>query len=211
MSEALIASLNTRVSDLQQQAANLKAALKEARGERSAAVAERDTLRAELAKLATERDDWKGKAEAAPSQTAETIAKLQQQLRTRDHRDAFRARAASAGVRPEAVDDLYALSGLAPPESGDVTPESFDEYLGAAKTSRAWAFGVTPEPSGQNGTSQGVKLPATPPPAGAGRSASAPPDGRVQYTADEVRRPGWQKARPELVTALAEGRAVCLE
>lgn len=193
--------LNQRLAALEREKAQLQAALRQARLERRAAVEERDGLRAEVRKLEADRDGWKEKAEAAPSDYQKQVAELEGKIRDRDYRDGFRSEAIKAGVRPEAVDDLYQLSGLTPPPDGELDPAKLAEFLSAAKSSRGWAFGATsPEPPGQWDSTQG-------PPPGSGRSVSAPPATPVRYTRNDINFPGWQQARPELVEALARGTA----
>lgn len=218
MSEALIASLNKRISELEDKNSNLNAALKQSRievREYKPLIAELDE---QLKQARVERDQWKTKAEAGPTEQSARIVELEGLLAGRDHRDAFRAAAITAGVDSHFVDDLYTLSGLKPGDS-PVKPENFVEFFTAAKTARPWAFGNTQpsgqngaaQPSGQNGNTQGIGLTGTVPPPGAGRSASVASVNGVRYTADEVRRPGWQQSRPELVEALQRGTAVFVE
>jgi hypothetical protein len=144
--------------------------------------------------------------------TSKELAQTRAELRQVKHRQAFDQAAVAAGVKPEAVGDLYRLSGLQPPDEGDASPESFAEFLGQAKDSRTWAFGGSspagqsgsPRPAGQTGSTQGT---AAAPPPGAGRSASGSV-GQVSYTLSEVAKPGWQQRRPDLVEALKTGAAV---
>ena len=44
-----------------------------------------------------------------------------------------------------------------------------------------------------------------------GRGAPDTPANPVRYTRNELREPGWQQTRPELVKALAAGNAVLVE
>jgi FtsZ-binding cell division protein ZapB len=222
MSDALIASQNTRISQLEREAAELRAEAKKYRTGRRDALAERDALKAQIDQLTADRDGWKQKAEATPGETQAKLEALQGQLRQRDHLDTFKAEALKAGVNPAAVADLYRLSGLTPPEEGEPKPEDFAGFLASAKTERAWAFGTgasgTATPGGdpgttspQGGAQQGLTLGANPPPPGSGRNASGTTAGQVRYTRTEVQAPGWQHSRPELKAALAEGRAVLVE
>jgi hypothetical protein len=67
------------------------------------------------------------------------ITELQSALKTRDHRDTFRAAAAAVGVGADRVDDLYAVSGLKPGDD-EPKPDDFTAFLETAKTAKAWAF-----------------------------------------------------------------------
>lgn len=217
MSDQLIASLNQRVSELTSQNASLNAALKQERGKRQAIRTDLEKLQAQVTTLTTERDKWKATAESVPGEQSQRVADLEGQLRQRDHRDGFRAAALAAGVKSEAVDDLYALSGLKPGDAAP-KPEDFTEALTTAKAARAWAFGEPPAADGStsvadaNGTgAQGnLTVNGTPPPPGAGRSASDASPTRVQYRLSDVAKPGWAQTNPTLKTALADGTAVCV-
>lgn len=213
MSEALISSLNSRISELMTEKANLNAAIKEARRERKEATEKLDALTKQVETLTTERDGFKAKAEAGPTEQTKRITELESQIRGRDFRDAFRAAARTANVNEAHIDDLFTLSGLKPPESGDIKPEGFTEFLTAAATSKPWAFATADanaNPPASGGSTAGTLPGATPkaPPPGAGRSASSPPTAQVRYTSAEVATPGWQARRPELVEALKAGAAV---
>lgn len=221
MSDQLIASLNQRVSELTSQNAQLNAALKQERGQRKALRTDLEQLQGQVTTLTTERDGWKQKAEAAPGEQSQRVADLEGQLRQRDHRDGFREAALAAGVKPEAVGDLYQLLELKP---GDAPPkpEDFAEPLKTARAARGWAFGDTPAADGShsataangtangNGTQGAVKVAATDPPPGAGRSASDTSSARVQYRLGDVAKPGWMQANPTLAKAIAEGNAQCV-
>jgi outer membrane murein-binding lipoprotein Lpp len=225
MSETLINSLNSRVSELTTQVAQLNAALKQERGEKKTLRTDLEKAQGQVTSLTTERDTWKQKAESAPGEQSQRITDLEGQLRQRDHRDGFREAALAAGVKPEAVGDLYQLLGVKPGDTAP-KPEDFAEPLKAARTARAWAFGEAPAADGStsatnangngnanangNGTQGSVEVPATPPPPGAGRSASDTTSTRVQYRMSDVAKPGWAQANPALQKALAEGNAVCV-
>jgi hypothetical protein len=91
MSEALIASLQQRVTDLQAENGRLKAESIERRKRLKALTEEHATLQDVVTDLTRERDDWKAKAEAAPGQQSEEIRRLTRELTERDHLDAFRS------------------------------------------------------------------------------------------------------------------------
>jgi hypothetical protein len=199
MSDAVLASLNARNNELLNEKSSLKTALREARGKLKEALDRAEKAEAQVGTLAADRDGWKQKAEAGPDDLRKQIADLQGQLAGRDHKDAFRAAALAQGAKPEKVDKLYKLLELKPGDA-PAKPEDFAEALAAAKEADDWAF--------DGGTRETGKTPPTAPPPGSGRSASLPPANRVEYTSDEVARPGWQQARPELLKAFKEGTAV---
>lgn len=67
-------------------------------------------LEAKLAAAVVERDDAVKKFQNAPGDSAKKIAELEGRIRDRAHRDAF-AKLAAGKVRPDALDDAFALSG----------------------------------------------------------------------------------------------------
>lgn len=214
MSDALIASLNQRINELTGQLTNLKAALKQERGDRRAAAEERDTLRAQVATLTTERDTALSAAKAAPDDLRKQIADLQGQIAQRDHRDAFRAAARAAKVKDAALDDLYNLSGLKP---GEAPPkaEDFAEFLAAQKEARSWAFDTEDSPGQGNGPTLGqpaggpppIRLAPAAPPPGAGRGVPDHSSSKLRVTADQLGDGAWMQANQDAVTrASAEGR-----
>lgn len=214
MSEALIASLNGRITELTNQLTNIKAALKEERSARKSAAEERDTLKAQVGTLTTERDTALQAAKAAPDDLRKQIADLQGQLAQRDHRDAFRKAAESAGVSKQAVDDLYSLSGLKPGET-PADPAGFAEFLAAQKEARPWAFdGESPSPQGNGassgqpaGGSQGIKLAPAPAPAGAGRGVPDHSSSKFRVTRDQLADGLWMQANQDAMDrAAVEGR-----
>jgi len=107
---------------------DLEAELKTAVAERDAAVAARGDLETQLATLQeeheqlaleadealtaveTERDDWKGKYEAAPSEHLAELNTLKDQIRQDKHKSAFRKLALDQ-LNPDAIDDAWDLSG----------------------------------------------------------------------------------------------------
>jgi hypothetical protein len=145
-----------------------------------------------------------------PDDKDKAIADLKGQIRQRDFADAFKAEAEKAGVNPKHVAKLLKLSDLTPPDEGDIGPDLFAGYLESAKASDSWAFGEATSGAApvNGGTSQGTPAPASQPPPGAGRSASAPSVGQVRYTMADINTPGWQQNRPELVAAIQAGTAV---
>jgi hypothetical protein len=147
------------------------------------------------------------KAKAAPdSDLARQLAEANAKLAAVAHRDTFRAAAIAKGANAKDADKLYKILDLAPGDA-PAKPEDFHAALDAAKEADPWAFASSPStpPQGKQGT------PPTAPPPGSGRSASTPPVSRVEYRDDEVTRPGWQQARPDLVEAFAKGNAVRVE
>ena len=211
MSDVLIASLNTRNQTLEGDKANLNAALQ---GERK----QRKALQVELARMTTEadafkldRDGWKVKAEAAPSEKDAEIATLRDSISQHDFRAQFDKAAKAAGVTDIRLDSLYKLSELKPGDT-PAKAEDFAGFLTTAKEAHSWAFGETLAASkstgaaAQNSGSQAGNSAAV----SGGRGGSDTSGSQVQYSLADVRKPGWQAKYPALVKALADGSAVCV-
>lgn len=211
VSDALVASLNSEIQRLN--AAVAKANAESAKRRKDLRAAEDRVAKAEaqLAELTADRDRWKGQAEAAPGDQAKRITDLENQIRFRDHRDAFRE-ALSGQLRDKVtVDKVLAEIGYAPGESVP-TAEEIAELVGKARDAAPYLFaseeGETPAPS-REGTTQPNGKPLSGP--GGGRGGPDTTPGKVRYTVDEIRAPGWEKKRPELSKAFAEGRAERIE
>lgn len=165
MSEALIASLNQRTSDLSAKVAELEAALK---GEREKTRSVRKALGIEsitdapdrireLMTAAKEVDGLKSSIEAAkasaatPDEKDKRIAELQGKIRERDASDAWKAAATKAGVNPALADDLRKLLDVRPPEDGEITPDAFTPlFTDELKAARPWAFASPADSSTTN-------------------------------------------------------------
>lgn len=224
MSDALISSLNARVSDLTTENAQMKAALREARGDLKAARAERDEFAQTITDLEKDRDAWKGKAEAAPGEKDARIKELEGQIAGDRHRAAYEKAAKAAGMLDEEIADSYDLAmarGTLKLGEGDAKPEDFAAHLSAAREARPRAFGEAPAgggsstapPAGKGAGGGGSQAPAgggNAAPIAGGRGASGTSPSRVQYSLSDVRKPGWQQANPALAEALAKGDAVCI-
>ena len=214
MSEALIASLNQRISALEAEKANLQTALKQARGERKTAIERANGLDAQVATLTTERDTALKAASAAPDDLKKQVSNLQGQLSQRDHRDAFRSAARKAGVKESSVDDLYNLSGLKPGES-PADPEHFADFLTAQKEARSWAFDGDSQsqgngqPAGNGQSAAKIQLQPTTAPAGSGRGVPDRSSSMLKVSAANLADGLWMQANQTAVaTASREGRLV---
>jgi TolA-binding protein len=91
MSDALIHSLQKRIDDLTGENASLKSENISRRKALKETKSAFEKLQAEHGQATKERDDYKGKAEAGPTELTSKIADLEGKLRSRDHRDAFSA------------------------------------------------------------------------------------------------------------------------
>lgn len=210
MSDALIASQNTRITQLGDENANLKAALKQSRGEAKVLKAERDTFEQAAKDLTTENASIKGK----PSEKDAQIADLKGQLSQRDHKDAFRAEAAKNKVKPDKADQLYKLSELKPGDQ-PVKAEDFAAFFTTAKEAYDWAFdGGTPASGGSSGQAQGfppgssqaIQLNGAPPIPAGGRGAPDNSSGLFTVRRSDPRDPAWmQQNGSKIAEAASKG------
>lgn len=202
VSQAYLDEMNARLNRAERRSLDLTKALKAERREKRLVAEERDRLKSQ----APEGKPAPEPTKLAPASDLEReLAEARAKLAEREHRDLFRKEALAKGAKPEWVDDLYNALRLNPGD-GPAKPEDLHAILDEAKGARSWAFTSSPEaPPAPQGTQPGRVPPVAP--EGTGRSASSPPAGAVRYTAADVAVPGWQKSRPDLATALKEGRA----
>jgi hypothetical protein len=220
MSDALIQSQNTRIQQLEAQKRNLQRALKAEREGESGTKALKlrvAKLEADLGTANKARQDLEAAAKAAPDVKDARIKELEMQVSSHNHFEAFRSAAEKVGVKPAKVSDLYTLLKLKPGDQ-PASAEEFAETLTSAKEAHDWAFGEPSPDSGQKpgaaakGGSQGIQLGAARPAAeGAGRGAPVTTASVVKYHREDLRKPDWQQTKPDLVKALADGTALCVD
>jgi hypothetical protein len=227
MSEELIKSLNSRISELEKQKDDLHKRWTAARHENKSlkatldeAVAERDEFAQAVTEMSDEHEALAAQANAGPEELTARIKELEGSIAARDYKDTFKTAALKSGVHPDKVDDLLSLSGLKPGDE-PAKPEDFADFLSTAKEARSWAFAEASQTGGQaspvaatpvaNGSqAASVALANASQAIGSGRSVSDTSAAKVTYSLSEVARSGWQKSRPELQTALANSTAVCV-
>jgi hypothetical protein len=155
---------------------------------------ERDQLRAEVTKL-------KGEVlEAAKTGGAARIAELEGQLRDQSHRGKFNELAKAAGVKANALDDLWERSGYK--AEGDQPDEGkIASAIAKQKTDRDYLFEAATDPAEG---AEGQEGPDTPPGSGE-RSRTEPKPGpgrgqggnqratggQFQATDAQLRDPAW--------------------
>jgi FtsZ-binding cell division protein ZapB len=159
MSEDAIRSLNRRIDELMQENANLKSEAKDRRHKGRKLQSDYDALVKERDGLATDRDTWKGKAEAKSPELTTKIQELEGVIRTGKHQSAFNEAAAKHGIDPttkegkQALADLWTLSGYKA-EGDEADPAKLDALIQEQKVSRPLLFGKV---------TQAEEPPATPP------------------------------------------------
>src|SRR3954447_10292207 len=134
-----------RISDLEGQLTRVNEEARKRRQARKKLQQDFDALASERDALATERDRWKSALEAAPDEWRARHDDLARRVRERDHKDAFRRVAAGAGVRPDAVDDLYALSGYEA-EGDRADEQAIGGLIGEAVKARPYLLQTAGEP-----------------------------------------------------------------
>lgn len=145
--------------------------------------------------LARERDRTAALQRDLEAQTAELarlkpladgsrVGALEAELATIKHRGRFDSVARDAGARPEALNDLYALSGYQP--EGDPDESKIKAAIEGQRTGRPYLFGSVED------TSAGGSRPAQPGPgSGRGAGTSAPP---ARYTEAQLSDPAFVMA-----------------
>lgn len=173
---------------LLRQVERLTAEAEQARAALATITRDRDALAESRTKIEAELNLTK----AQPVQLQRELDALKGQIRTRDHRDAFSKAAVEAGVRPDAIGDLFTLSGYKA-ERDEIEPGAFNTILQSAKTERPFLFG---------GSSEGAK---TPP--GQGRGGA--PQSGPTFSRDALRDPKFMfsaENRTAFAAAAREGR-----
>lgn len=212
MSDALIASLNARITALEESKRKLGNALRneregrrdevrELRAALEAKGAELDELvgqvETELAAWDEEKADLAAQLDEARGNPDERVAKLEAELRTRDVRDKFR------GVEKElsegwTLDDLFTLNKFDP--ASVEAPGEFDpaETVKGWREARPGVFrtpgGVTPPTPPRDGAPHGPRRPPLVVDDAASRGARGTASGSVRYTRSEVQQPNWMNS-----------------
>ena len=179
--EARIAALEGENKKLSAEAAKRRQTAKELREQLDAVAAERDEFAQAFEVIDTEYSEFKEQSTLPESEKDHMIADLQQQLRTRDHKEAFREIARKANVREDALNDLWDLSGYKA-EADQADEATLQELITAKLKGRDWllkpvetttaaADAAQPNPS-QTVASAAITTPATKPGPGAVRTTS---------------------------------------
>lgn len=152
-----------QISTLSGESANHRRKARTYRDERDKLAKELEQLRTEHASVATERDSLKQKLTAAPSELQAQLEKLQGEVRTRNHKEAFAAVATELKVRPDALEDLWSLSGYKA-ETDTVDVEQIKGLVSTAVTARPYLIQsatetvatAPPAPKAGPGASRGI-------------------------------------------------------
>jgi predicted nuclease with TOPRIM domain len=203
MSDALIASLQSRIADLTNETAQLKSENKDRRIKLRDLRTEIESVRKAAETATAEAEALRAKAGADPASADDRVKALEAQLKARDVRDAFSAVELAPGIKVEQVFKFF-----------DVDPNTVD-VTKAVELAKGWreaapglfkqaAETVAVAPGGATG--QALDLGHL-----AGRGSRDKDARTVTYTRAEVAQAGWQHRRPELVQALKDGSATLYE
>jgi hypothetical protein len=100
---------------------------------------ENEALKGQVANLTTERDGYKLKSESSAPELTSKVAELEGVIRMGKHRKAFDEAAAKAGARPDAMDDLWTLSGYKS-DSPEPDPSVIAEAIERTQGSKSYLF-----------------------------------------------------------------------
>lgn len=214
--------LQQRIADLEKERDGYKAEAKERRlklkrlTEDHAAEVER--LTAELAELQEavvslddERQEIEQQLETDPDGLRQQITELQGQIKLRDVKDRF------ADLKPQLadkvdLDKLFSIAGFDPSGVEDLDGLNPDELVGQWREAAPYLFKPAETAThAPGGATKAERQPLRVAETTAGRGARDTTSARVTYSKAEIRRPGWERARPELRDAIESGEAVCLD
>lgn len=115
------AARRVKLRELKQSNEKFQRRIAELEAELEIAIDERDTI-------AQGYEELEQQFNAAPDELRSEVERLQNEIRTRDHRAAFDRIAAESHVRPDAIEDIYRLSGYTP-DSDVPDPEAIKSLI----------------------------------------------------------------------------------
>jgi hypothetical protein len=183
-----ISILNAQLTKANGEAATRRAQNKELRTKIAAAEASIAGHDRALGTITTERDSWKMKAEAAPTEKDARIAEMEASLRGIVHRAAFDKEATAKGAKAAALDALWAVSQYKA-EGDTPDPARITEVVGQLATSQAYAF----TPATDATSAKPIPKSVLPPGAGAQRGDPATPPGAYAVRKSDMRSVVWME------------------
>jgi FtsZ-binding cell division protein ZapB len=161
MSENTIESLHAEIARLN---GELKSARQEAANYRSDRSGKLKSTAEELESLRSEHAKLQKKLETLPGELQGEVDRLKGEIRTRDHKSKFSEVAKELNVRPEALDDLWSLSGYKA-EKDDVDVDALKATISEAVGKRPYLLAEgqaqdaapAPAPRSIPGGGQGAK------------------------------------------------------
>jgi hypothetical protein len=196
VSDALIASLNNRVSELTTALAKANAEAKQRRHQRVATEKKLAELATAHEALAAEHGKLKAAADATPGQLQTENTELKGKLRAIGHKEAFAEAlksAKGADGKPLAlnqgatIETLWGQIKYEVPDA-DPDPKKITELIGEAVTAHPFLFTTAPDGARGPGGSTGSKPPLNPAPGG-GRGRLDMANDKVYVRESELRDP----------------------
>ena len=194
-------SLIQQIGRLNAEAAQRRQKARALRGERDTLARERDELRAQLEALAAERDGFRQRLEAEPSALEQENQRLRSELRIRDHKEVFQRMATRASVRPEAVEDLWRLSGYQP-EADRPDEAQLQGLVESAREGRPYLFQPPPADAGKS--DRPAPAPTRPPGPGLSRGVPDPTSGGLVVRQSQLRDPQWMRFHQPLIAEASQ-------
>lgn len=186
-------SLVEQIGRLNAESAKRRVKAREFKNERDEIRLERDELKKQVDELARERDLYRQKLESDPEELRRDVERLRSELRDRDHKDTFQKVATKAGVRPEAIDDLWRLSGYKA-ETDEPNVEQMTELVESAKSARSYLFQQPADAGkGDDARRQGEAHPVRAPGPGMSRGVPDPSAGGITVRRGQLRDPNWMR------------------
>lgn len=175
-------------------------------------------LEAQLEQITQERDEFAEAFQAAdeqlniqPDELRAEVERLQGELRTRDHRAVFEKVAAEARVRPDAIDDLYRISGYTP-DSDTPDPNHIKSIIEDQVSRRAYLLAqeqtaaVPPQVRGKPVASRGE-----PPSLGRGVPSDEHVSNGLKITKEQLRNPEWVRRNQQRILEMSRAGEFAIE
>jgi hypothetical protein len=198
----LIKSLQGEISRLNTELAQVRAEARKHRLSKKQLSEQLTGIKGDHEKALQDRDSLKTRLEAAPSDLQKELDRLRGEIRTRDHKSAFERLARDHKVRPEALSDLWQLSGIKA-ETDTVDEAALQEAIQAAVEARPYLVvqESTPSPQSRQETSRPLQ-------AGPGYGRGTQP-GRFHVSGENLSDPAWMFVNQDrLAAAQADGSLV---
>ena len=223
MSEDLLKILERRLSEADRGNAGLQAEIKSLRKAKREISEKLESIQAEggkysesskseLALLEKDRDVWKSKAEAAPSEKDAQIAELSGKIRERDHRDAWKDAIGKDLHEKASVDDVWAKVGYKP-EADVIDVNQINELVNKARDLASYMF-VSRDDTGSVSVGKPATQSVVKPPLTGGETTSRGARDtaivQLRYGKAETQKAGWMNTARgrEIVAHMTAGTAV---
>jgi len=234
MSDELIKSLQSRITQLETENRQLISRRQKARQEAEALKAERDKLRADLDDLLTtaetelgqndeawqaieaERDELRAKLDAAPDELQAKIRDLETQVRTREFKDVFTGHVKDL-AEGFTVEDLWKFGEFDPAKVETLDEGTVKEIVGKVRQAKPAMF-ARPSGPGTNGTEgspgsgqeRPVRKPLTLGDSGSRGTRDGTSEGPT-IRKSEMSRPGWMSKNKAAAEAFKAGTLTVLD